>query len=160
MSEGQDRIVLGTDSGTFWTGGEELWTYDPAEARTFSNPRDAWEQAATLQADQAEYLEDSPVELHVRDPEGSLRTRRVTSLAHRDNSPALRRHWRDGFGEALPPDLPSSDGNDTLHRLEDYLVDVDWDALRARYGSPERMNEALDPQFQASLKDATKVDGQ
>ena len=43
MRETQDRIVLGTDSGTFWTGGEELWTDDPAEARTFSNPRDAWE---------------------------------------------------------------------------------------------------------------------
>ncbi len=40
------------------------------------------------------------------------------------------------------------------------MVDVDWDALRTRYGSPEKMNEALDSQFQASLKDATKVDSQ
>lgn len=87
-------------------------------------------------------------------------THKVTSVDFKNNRPALRRHWRTGFGQALPPDLPTLDRDDSLHRLEDYLVDVDWDALRARYGSPERMNEALDPQFQASLKDATKVDGQ
>jgi hypothetical protein len=158
MRETQDRIVLGTDSGTFWTGGEEPWTDDPEEARAFSSPRKAWEQAERLQEDQAEYLEGSPVELHIRDPEGSFRTHRVTSLTHRNNRPALRRHWRDGLGEALPPDLPSPDRDGGLHRLEDYLVDVDWDALRTRHGSPERVAAALDSRFLARLQDAADTD--
>jgi hypothetical protein len=59
-----------------------------------------------LRETQAEYLEGSHVELHVRDSDEPRLTRRVTSLAHANNRPALRAHWQQGFGQALPPDLP------------------------------------------------------
>ncbi len=158
MTEEAKQIVLGSDSGTFWKGGEDPWTDNPATARAFTNPREAWEHATKLQTDQADYLEESPIELHVRNPEMTYLTHKVTSMDFQNNRPALRRHWRTGFGEALPPDLPAPDRDDGLHRLEDYLVDVDWDALRARYGSPEKVNEALDPRFRAGLKDVAKLD--
>ena len=59
-----------------------------------------------LRETQAEYLEGSHVELHVRDSDEPRLTRRVTSLAHANNRPALRAHWQQGFGQALPLDLP------------------------------------------------------
>jgi hypothetical protein len=60
------EIVLGTDSGTFWTGqAEDPWIDNPAVARVFASPREAWDAAVALQKSQAEYLEDSPVELHL-----------------------------------------------------------------------------------------------
>ena len=91
------NIVLGSDSGTFWREGD-TWTDDPSEAKSFDNPREAWQQAVRLQSDQAKYLEDSPVELHLRDSDEPRLTRRVTSLAAQNNRPALRRQWRTNFG--------------------------------------------------------------
>ena len=151
------NIVLGSDSGAFWQGGD-TWTDDPSEAKTFNNPRDAWQQAARLQLDQAEYLEDSAVELHLRDSDEPRLTRRVTSLADQNNRPALRRQWRTNFGEALPPDLPSHLQGDELYRLEDFLSDVDWDALRVRHDAPDKMYAALDSGFRVALKQAAASD--
>jgi len=91
------NIVLGSDSGTFWREGD-TWTDDPSEAKSFDNPREAWQQAVRLQSDQAKYLEDSPVELHLRDSDEPRLTRRVTSLAAQNNRPALWRQWRTNFG--------------------------------------------------------------
>ena len=40
-------IVLGTDSGTFWTGNDsQPWLDDPREAKVFSSPREAWQAAS------------------------------------------------------------------------------------------------------------------
>jgi hypothetical protein len=47
-------IVLGSDSGTFWREGD-AWTDDPSEAKSFDNPREAWQQAVRLQSSQADY---------------------------------------------------------------------------------------------------------
>ena len=103
----REEIVLGTDSGTFWTGrAQEPWLNDPREAKVFTSPRRAWRAAVHLQETQDKYLEGTPVELHVRDSDEPRLTRRVTSLAHANNRPALRAHWQQGFGQALPPDLP------------------------------------------------------
>lgn len=147
-------IILGTDSGTFWTGeGAEPWKDDPNKAQSFASPREAWNAAVELQRSQAAYLEDSPVELHVRDADESRVPRLVTSIAHSNNRPALRAHWRRGFKEALPPDLPISvdDRGDPAHSLADYLRDVDWDDLMARRESPGKISEVLDPGFWSML---------
>ncbi len=80
MIEETKQIVLGSGSGTFWKGGQDPWTDNPTKARVFTNPREAWEQATNLQADQANYLEDSLVELHVRNPEMTYLTHKVTSV--------------------------------------------------------------------------------
>lgn len=103
------EIVLGTDSGIFWTGQTEgPWTDDPADARVFTSPREAWNIAVVLQKSEAEYLEDSPVELASADPDFPRETRQITSTRHANNRPGLRAQWRRGFREALPPDLPSA----------------------------------------------------
>ena len=145
------EIILGTDSGTFWTGGTEApWIDDPAAARDFVSPREAWDTAVALQTSQAEYLEDSPVELHLRDPDLPQETRPVTSTREADNRPGLRAQWRLGFREALPPDLPfplAETDNLALHRLEEYLRDTDWVAIRVRQGE----NQRLDPAFRTAM---------
>lgn len=152
------EIVLGTDSGTFWTGrSEDPWIDDPAVARVFASPREAWDAAVTLQKSQAEYLEDSPVELHLRDPDLPRETRQITSTDHANNRPGLRAQWRRGFREALPPDLPSAlpDGDSlNLYRLEEYLRDTDWDEVRSRGGA----NPRLDPAFRAAMTTLWKRD--
>lgn len=150
-------IVLGSDSGTFWRE-DDAWTDDPSEARSFDSPREAWQQAVRLQSGQADYLEDSPLELHLRDSDEPRLTHRVTSLAAQNNRPALRRQWRTNFGEPLPPDLPSPLQGDEVYRLEDFLSDVDWDALRSRHRSPDKMYAALDSGFRAALKQAAESD--
>lgn len=150
-------IVLGSDSGTFWKGGAS-WTDDPSEAKAFNNPRDAWQQAVQLQSDQASLLEDSSVELHLRDSDDPSLSRRITSLAVQDNRIALRRQWRTNFGEPLPPDLPSPLPGDEMYRVEDFLSDVNWDQLRSRYRSPEAMYAALDPGFRTALKEVAESD--
>lgn len=98
------------------------------------------------------------VELHLRDSDEPRLTRRVTSLAAQNNRPALRRHWRTDFGEPLPPDLPSPLQGDEVYRLEEFLLDVDWDALRSRHGSPDKMYAALDSGFRVALKQAAESD--
>ena len=156
-------IVLSSDSGTFWTGASDgRWSDDPTQAETFASPREAWRAAVELQKSQAEYLDGSTVWLHVRDADNSRMTRRVTSVADANNRPALRAQWRQGFGEALPPDLPSPLGDpaDSPHRLADYLRDVDWDALRVRHGSAREMSEALDPGFWLRLSGLAARDRQ
>ena len=149
------EIVLGTDSGTFWTGrDQEPWLDDPREAKVFASPRQAWRVAMDIQETQAGYLEGSPVELHVRDPEKPRLTRLVTSLANVNNRPRLRTHWRRGFGEALPPDMPVPPAEqDGVSRLDEYLRDVDWDVIRVRQGNtPERADDlGLDQAFRNEL---------
>jgi len=114
----RQEIVLGTDSGTFWTGKTpEPWRDDPREAKVFASPREAWRAATDLQETQAEYLEGSHVELHVRNSDEPRLTRRVTSLAHANNRPALSAHWQQGFGQALPPDLPMPAEQNGVSRL-------------------------------------------
>lgn len=150
-------IVLGSDSGTFWQEGD-TWTDDPSEAKSFDNPRQAWQQAVRLQSSQTDYLDDSLVELHLRDSDEPRLTHRVTSLAAQNNRLSLRRQWRTNFGEPLPPDLPSPLQGDEVYRLEDFLSDVDWDALRFRHGSPDKMYAALDSGFRTALKQAAESD--
>ena len=148
------EIVLGTDSWTFWTGNDQQpWLDDPREAKVFTSAREAWLAATNLQKTQAEYLEESAVELHVRDPEEPRLTRVVTSLAHANNRPRLRAHWRKGFGEALPPDMPTPVAEqDLMWRLGDYLDDVDWRNIRIHHnGAPER---AVDLGFDPAFRDA------
>lgn len=121
-------IILGTDSGTFWTGvGAEPWTDDPAEARTFAEPREAWQAALSLLGTQAEYLEDSAVELHLFSEDDPENVALVTTTDHRSNRPALRRRWRQHFQEPLPPDLPSSPNDEAIlnARVSEYLEDLD-----------------------------------
>ena len=114
----REEIVLGTDSGTFWTGrNPEPWRDDPREAKVFTSPREAWRAAMDLQETQAEYLEGSHVELHVRNSDEPRLTRRVTSLAHANNRAALGAHWQQGFGQALPPDLPMPAEQNGVSRL-------------------------------------------
>lgn len=152
------EIVLGTDSGIFWTGQTEgPWTDDPADARVFTSPREAWDIAVVLQKSEADYLEDSPVELHLRDPDFPRETRQITSTRHANNRPRLRAQWRGGFHEALPPDLPSAlPEGDSLnrYRLEEYLRDTDWDDVRSRGGA----NPRLDPAFRAAMTTLWKRD--
>ncbi len=150
-------IVLGSDSGSFWKDGI-TWTDDPSEATAFENPREAWQQAVRLQSDQAAFFEDSSIELHIRDLDDPTLSKRVTSLAAQNNRPALRRQWWANFGEPLPPDLPSPLPGDEIYRIEDFLSDVDWDQLRSRYQSPEKMYAALDPGFRAALKEVADSD--
>lgn len=156
-------IILGTDSGTFWTGeGAEPWVDDPNEAHSFGSPREAWKAAVELKESQAKYSEDSAVELHIRDAEKPRLSRWVTSVGQANNRSALRAQWRLGFKEALPPDLPTpvGDRGDSTHRLADYLRDVDWNALRARHDSPQEMRDALDPDFWAMLASLAARDRQ
>lgn len=145
------EIVLGTDSGTFWTGrSEDPWIDDPSAAGVFASPREAWDAAVKLQRSQADYLEDSPVELHLRDPDLPRGTRQITSTRHANNRPELRAQWRRGFREALPPDLPSTlpEGDSlNLYRLEEYLRDTDWDDVRSHGGA----NPRLDPAFRTAM---------
>lgn len=145
------EIVLGTDNGTFWTGrAEDPWIDDPAVSHVFASPREAWNVAAVLQKSQAEYLEDSPVELHLRDSDLPRETRQITSTRHANNRSGLRAQWRRGFREALPPDLPSTlpEGDSlNLYRLEEYLRDTDWDEVRSRDGA----NPRLDPAFRTAM---------
>lgn len=152
------EIVLGTNSGTFWTGrSEDPWIDDPAVARVFASPREAWDAAVTLQKSQAEYLENSPVELHLRDPDLPRETRQITSTDHANNRPGLRAQWRRGFREALPPDLPSAvpeRDSLNLYRLEEYLRDTDWEEVRSRGGA----NPRLDPAFRAAMTTLWKQD--
>ena len=102
------EIVLGNDSGSFWTGRDDLpWLDDPSAAHAFTSPREAWRTAVALQESLAEYPGGSAVELHLRDPDLPRDTRQVTSTRQASNRPGLRAQWRRGFGEALPPDLPS-----------------------------------------------------
>jgi len=146
------EIVLGTDSGTFWTDNPTApWSSDPHDAQIFASPRDAWNTATRLRDNQAEYLEDSAVELHVRDPEDPRRTSRVASTALANNRPALRVRWRHGFGEPLPLDLPRPVATDGMPpRLAEYLRDVDWDELR-RAQTVDPSVPQWDPSFQAEL---------
>jgi hypothetical protein len=132
---------------------QNLGLTTPGQAQIFTSPREAWKTAIELRESQAEYLDRSAVELHIREADDPGVTRQVTSLAQADNRPALRAHWRRGFREALPPDLPSPLGEpaELKHRLADYLRDVDWDALRARHESPGTMSKALDPGFWLAL---------
>jgi hypothetical protein len=152
------EIVLGTDTGTFWTGQTEgHWTDDPADARVFTSPREAWNIAVVLQKSETEYLEDSPVELHLRDPDFPRETRQITSTRHANNRPGLRAQWRRGFREALSPDLPSAlPEGDSLnrYRLEEYLRDTDWDDVRSRGGA----NPRLDPAFRVAMTTLWKRD--
>jgi hypothetical protein len=145
------EIVLGTDNGTFWTGrAEDPWIDDPVVAHVFPSPREAWNVAIALQKSQAEYLEDSPVELHLRDPDLPRETRQIASTRHANSRPGLRAQWRRGFREALPPDLPSTipEGDSlNLYRLEEYLRDTDWDEVRSRDGA----NPRLDPAFRTAM---------
>ena len=121
-------IILGTDSGTFWTGvGAEPWTDDPAEAATFAEPREAWQAALYLLGTQAEYLDDSAVELHLFSEDDPEKSALATTTDHRSNRPALRRRWRQHFQEPLPPDLPSSPNDEAIlsARVSEYLEDLD-----------------------------------
>ncbi len=149
------EIVLGTDAGTFWTGKtQQPWSADPLTAKTFASPRDAWQAATQIQEAQSEYLEGTHVELHTRDPDELRLPQRVTSLAQANNRPALRAHWLQGFGEALPPDLPAAlPEQDGISRLEDYLRDVPWDDIRSRHGGvPDRAEDlGLAPSFRESM---------
>ena len=80
----REEIVLGTDSGTFWTGRTpEPWRDDPREAKVFTSPREVWRAAMDLQETQAEYLEGSQIELHVRNSDEPRLTRRVTPVERR-----------------------------------------------------------------------------
>lgn len=79
----------------------------------------------------------------------------MTSLAHANNRPALRAHWRQGFGEALTPDMPTpmSEQNG-MGRLEDSLRDVPWNDIRTRHGGvpPERADAlGLAPFFREAM---------
>lgn len=155
-------IVLGTDSGTFWTGNDsQPWLDDPRKAKVFASPREAWQAASKLQAAQAEYLEGSSVELHIRDPEKPRLTRWVTSLSHANVRPLLRTQWQQGFGEALPPDIPAPamEPGD-ISRLEEYLRDVNWDGIRERQtGDPKPAADlGLAASFWESMAQLSKRD--
>jgi hypothetical protein len=144
----EHRIVLGTDSGTYWTGRpDDAWTDDPREARTYDSPSAAWRAAVQLRSNEAEYLEDSPVALDLLDPDEPWRPRRAVTTTLANNRLGLRARWRNAFGEALPPDLPNSVSGADTSRLEDYLRDVDWDDLRRRTGALSHAPLPVAPAF-------------
>jgi hypothetical protein len=151
---GPARIVLGNDSGTFWTGVEaEPWSDDPKTAKAYDSPREAWTAALGLRQSESEYLDDSPVELHLFDPEDPLPARRIISTAAASNRPLMRSRWKAGFKEALPPDLPGATDEPVAaeQRLREYFDDIDWDVARSRATSPGGIATALDPAVWASL---------
>ena len=138
-------IILGTDSGTFWTGkAAEPWTDEPAAAMAFHSPRAAWQTAERLEQTETDYLEDSAVELHLRAEHDPQQTTLVTTTAHRSNRPGLRRRWRQHLKEPLPPDLPSPSGNDSvlIARIAEYLQDLD--AIPSPTGDGAGQLEAID----------------
>jgi hypothetical protein len=156
-------IILGSDNGTFWSGDAAApWSDDPSRAKAFASAREAWTVALSLQDTQGEYLEDSPLFLYLRDDDDPRSTRPVTSSVHRDNRPVLRRHWREGFREALPPDLPARSADPAIppNRLADYLHDTHWEILRARSASPGALVSALDPAFRSAFTDLLRRDRQ
>lgn len=103
------QIILGTDSGTYYTGADiEPWTDDAGDAQVFANPIEAWQAAIALQAQQAAYLEDTAVELHLRDTDNPRSGRLAVSLADDNNRPKLAAQWQANFGERLPTDLARS----------------------------------------------------
>ncbi len=103
------QIVLGTDSGNYYTGSSiEPWTDDASDAQVYADPSEAWRAALALQAQQAEYLEDRAVELHLRETEDSRAGRLVVSLADANNRPKLAAQWQANFGEPLPTDLATT----------------------------------------------------
>jgi len=101
-------IVLGTDSATFYTGAElEPWTDDAREAQVFSDPSEAWRAAIAVQAQEAEALEDTAVQLQIRNQENPRVADLAVSLADDNNRPKLAAMWQQNFGEPLPADLPA-----------------------------------------------------
>jgi len=148
------EIVVSTDSGTYYTGiPVEPWSDNPAEARVYPDPRQAWEDARKLQGQFKDTLEDTHLSLHLRNPDDPQDTRRAVSLAAEDNRPALRTAWANEFGEPLPVDMPRApvDAAQTLRHMAEYLKDVDWDVVpRTDPGL------ALDPSFrEAAARIAT-----
>lgn len=155
----EHRIVLGTDSGTYWTGRtDDAWTDDPREALTYDSPSSAWRAAVQLQSDEAEYLEDSAVELEIMDPDDFLPPKRALTTTLANNRPGLRARWRDAFGEALPPDLPRPAAGAETWRLEDYLRDTDWDGLRRQVGNLSHAPLPVAPAFTDAMSRLAEQD--
>ena len=132
------EIVLGTDSGTFWTGRDDYpWLDDPSVAHVFASPREAWRTRLRSRNRRPSIWRTLPSSCISATRIYLGRPDRSTSTRHASNRPGLRAQWRRGFREALPPDLPSPlpEGDSlNLYRLEEYLRDIDWDEVRLRDG--------------------------
>ena len=158
---GQAKIVLGTDSGSFWTGlDSEPWSDDPLDAAVYTDPREAWTTALALRSTNSDYLEDSPVELHLLDPDGPELTSRVLSTVASNNRPLMRARWRKGFRQALPLDLPNrvDDVSITEQRLNEYFDDFDRQTARGEAGSPALFVDRLDTSVKDALDRLLSVD--
>jgi hypothetical protein len=97
-------IVIGTDSGTYWTGNsKEPWTDNAQEAKAYGTPEAALTAARRVAKGQAAALEGSPLYLDERNEDGGAQRR--VRLDGQETPAGLRRAWASQFRRNLPEDL-------------------------------------------------------